>query len=322
MLWARSAVPASGKEDDMGTPTRPSVRELLGDLEEIWSCLDGLLDGLEARDWGRRHGKDWVVADLPHHLAYYDRELIAGAIVRGPDVPVGERRTLRTMAELNAWNAERFAQRPTTQSPAESLAAMRASRELVRRAVAPLNDGDMSRPVWCPLPGQGWLTVGAALAMCAGHSWSHLHEARLRLGRSAPLPGASATHRALGYFGGAMLATLDREAAKRVGQFTMVLSFTGPGGGDWTLRVANGACTVAEGRDERADLMMMQSPEGLVKTMTGLQNPLLALLTGRMRVRGFRALGTFGKLFPPPQPGTVFVTPSTDLPRPLPRPLN
>src|SRR5262245_26867638 len=142
MLGARSMAPASSKEDAMATPTRPSVRELLGDLEEIWSCLDRLLESLDARDWGRRHGKDWIVADLPYHLAYYDRELIAGAIVRGPDVPVGERRTLRTMAELNAWNAERFAQRPAGQTPAQSLAAMRASRELVRGAVAPLNDGD------------------------------------------------------------------------------------------------------------------------------------------------------------------------------------
>ena len=47
-----------------------------------------------------------------------------------------------------------------------------------------------------------------------------------------------------------------------------------------------------------------------------------ALLTGRMRVRGFGKLGTFGKLFPPPQPGTIFATPPTDLPRTLPRPLH
>lgn len=306
----------------MGTPTRPSVREALGDLEEIWSCLDALLDGLDARDWSRRHGTDWTVTDLPYHLSYYDREVIAGAIVRGPDVPVGERRTLRTMAELNAWNAERFAQRPAGQAPAESLTAMRASRDLVRRAVVPLADADLARPVWCFLPGMGWLTTGGTLAMCAGHTWSHLHEARLRLGRSGPLPGASATHRALGYFAAALPATLDREAAKASGEFTMVMSFTGPGGGDWTFRVASGTCTVAEGRADRADLILTQSPEVLVKTMTKLQNPLLTLLTGRMRVRGLRALGTFGKLFPPPLPGTAFATPPTDLPQPRPRPLH
>lgn len=306
----------------MTTQTQPRVRDLIGELEDLWACLDTLLDGLAARDWGRRHGKDWTFADLPYHLAYFDRELIAEAIVRGPDVPVGERRTLRTMAELNAWNAERFAQRPARQTAAESLAAMRASRDLVRRAVAPLSDGDLSRPVWCPLPGQGWLTTGAALAMCTGHTWSHLQEARLRLGRTAPVPGAGATHRALGAITGAMPAMFDRAVATKVGQFAAVLSFSGPGGGDWTIRVANGACVVSEGGDVSADLILTQRPEGLVKTMTGMQNPMLALLTGQLRVRGFGKLGAFGKLFPPPQPGTVFVTPATDLPQPLPRPLH
>jgi len=117
-------------------------------------------------------------------------------------------------------------------------------------------------------------------------------------------------------------AHVTREAAKAIGEFTLVMSFTGPGGGDWTFRVASGTCTVAEGRADRADLILTQSPEGLVKTMAKLQNPLLALLTGRMRVRGLRALGTFGKLFPPPQPGTAFATPPTDLPQPRPRPLH
>ena len=44
--------------------------------------------------------------------------------------------------------------------------------------------------------------------------------------------------------------------------------------------------------------MITQSPETFVKTRTGIQKPLLARLSGKIRVRGWRNLGTFGKLFP------------------------
>jgi hypothetical protein len=44
--------------------------------------------------------------------------------------------------------------------------------------------------------------------------------------------------------------------------------------------------------------VITQSPETFVKTRTGIQKPFLALLTGKIRVRGWRNLGTFGKLFP------------------------
>ena len=90
---------------------------------------------------------------------------------------------------------------------------------------------------------------------------------------------------------------MDREQARQT-RLTTVMEFSGPGGGVWTLHVAGGTCRVSEGRAAHADLVIIQSPETFVKTRTGIENPTLALLTGKIKVRGLRNLGTFEKLFP------------------------
>ena len=79
------------------------------------------------------------------------------------------------------------------------------------------------------------------------------------------------------------------------------MDFTGPGGGPYTLRVAGGACRVIKVRAESADIVLRQRPDTFVKTAFGIQDPMLAMLTGKMKVRGLRKMGTFAKLFPPPR---------------------
>jgi hypothetical protein len=88
--------------------------------------------------------------------------------------------------------------------------------------------------------------------------------------------------------------------------FTALMSVGGPGGGDWTARIAGGTCTVSEERDSTADITMTyRDADTFLTTMRGMQNPMVAMLTGRIRVRGFRNMGTFGKLFAEPKPDQV-----------------
>lgn len=162
----------------MHEPSDPTLRALLGELDDCWRCLDEVCATLTPRDWSRRHGRAWTVADLPYHLASFDRELIARAIVRGPEVPAVERHSLRTMAEVHAWNAAQLAQRPAGTTPEDALTAMRASRDGIRNATGVLTGADLDRPVWCPLPGLGWQTVRGILALCLDHTRSHLTELR------------------------------------------------------------------------------------------------------------------------------------------------
>ena len=39
--------------------------------------------------------------------------------------------------------------------------------------------------------------------------------------------------------------------------------------------------------------------------LVGVQNPIMGLLTRKIRIRGFRHLRTMGKLFSPPEPDAV-----------------
>src|SRR6266545_6043618 len=289
----------------MTTATEPTLATLTGQLEEIWCHLDTLLEPLTPADWQRKHGKDWIFADLPYHLGYYDRDTVADPIRIGTNLPANQQQLMRSMGELDAWNARKFSERRPGQSVGESLAQMRASRDAVRQAVAGLTDADLDRRVFIPLVGCDWVTVRLALQSCLIHTWSHFTEARLRLKQAAPIPSPAITHAALSFFLSMMPMMVSRDNLP-TGPFTAVMSIGGAGGGDWTIRVANGACRVSEGRASAADLTMTyRDGYTFLATAKNVENPMLAMLTGKLRVQRFRHMGTFGKLFAEPKPDQV-----------------
>src|SRR6266545_7179959 len=287
------------------TATQPTLAALLAQLEELWGHVDTLLDPLTPADWQRKHGKHWVFADLPYHLGYYDRDTVADPIRIGTNLPANQQQLMRSMGELDAWNARKFAERRPGQTVAESLAQMRASRDAVRQAVAGLTDADLDRRVFIPLVGCDWVTVRLALQSCLIHTWSHFTEARLRLKQAAPIPSPAITHAALSFFLSMMPMMVSRDNMP-ARPFTALMSVGGAGGGDWTIRVADGVCYVTEGCAGAADLTMTyRDADTFLATAKNVQNPMLAMLTGKIRVQGFRNMGTVGKLFAEPKPDQV-----------------
>src|SRR5437870_1534654 len=97
---------------------------ILADLEDLWRCLDELFAGLTSAEWQRKHGPDWTVADVPYHLAYFDREVVAEPGLKGAAIPESERWSVNSLEELNDWNARKFAERPAGETPQQSLARM------------------------------------------------------------------------------------------------------------------------------------------------------------------------------------------------------
>lgn len=276
------------------TPTTRAA--LLADLEGLWQCFDELVETLEPDDWSGRHGQHWTFTDVPYHLAYFDMDVIATAITRGLNVPINEQ-ILRTEAEQDAWNEIKFTQRPTSTTPQQCLEQMWASRQAIRNAVAGLSEADLERPVFIPLVGLGWVSIRVALETSYSHTWNHFMQLRFWMKCNSITPEPEQTRHALSYFMVSFAQRLDREQAAQV-HLTTVMEFSGPGGGVWTLYVAGGNCRVSEGRAARADLVIIQSPETFVRTRTGIENPTLALWTGKIKVLGLQNLGTFEKLFP------------------------
>jgi hypothetical protein len=223
-------------------PTVSSTGTLLGPLELIWADFDDLLADFDEADWARVHGPDWRLEDIPFHLAYFDREVIARPIVAGdgPNAPTGH--VFRTLGELNKWNDSFFAARPTDQTVEQSLAEMHAARNEIRDALS--DDRAAGSPVFVSLPAAGWIDAAGAVKRIRTHSWNHFAEARVRHGRPAPVPEAGIVHDAIG----ANLAyrPLFCVADESTPPLAARLSVQGHGGGDWVIQIHDGVCRVIE----------------------------------------------------------------------------
>src|SRR5258708_35082122 len=101
---------------------------------------------------------------------------------------------------------------------------------------------------------------------------------------NAPRPSAEQTHRALSYFMASFAKNMDRQQAAQT-RLTTGMEFSGPGGGVWTLHVADGICRVSEGSAAPAELVIMQSTETFVRTRTGIEQSTLAQWAGEIKLR-------------------------------------
>lgn len=89
--------------------------------------------------------------------------------------------------------------------------------------------------------------------------------------------------------------------------FTCHLAFTGAGGGDWTLRVADRRCVVEPGAPDRADLAVRCNADTYLAVHRGERSPVWALLSGRIRLAGARRLFLhFPRMFPVARGHSVF----------------
>jgi hypothetical protein len=285
--------------------------DLQVDLEQLWTCLDALLEGLQPTERTTRRGRLSCItpAAIPTHLAWFDENVILKAIAGGGTVPKAEQRTMTSLAELERFEAVRTDGLAHTWQ--ESLNVMQAARQPIRRALAAVTtDADLEQPIWWSLPlSGGWRTLRFALEACSSHTWNHVLELwSLQRGRGAPqLSITSATHRALARYTELMVALFDTQRARRTPPLTAVMEFTGPGGGAWTFHISDGACQVSEEWPGYADVVITQSPETFLRTMVlGTEHQLVAVLSGEIRVQGsIRCAAAFRRLFPRPRDGVV-----------------
>ena len=67
---------------------------------------------------------------------------------------------------------------------------------------------------------------------------------------------------------------------------TIVFDLSGDGGGKWTISIADGACSVAEGSIEDATSTIIMDADDYVKMTSGELNPVTAFMMGQIRVEG------------------------------------
>ena len=67
-------------------------------------------------------------------------------------------------------------------------------------------------------------------------------------------------------------------------------SISGEGGGDWVVRIQDGKCSVASGSVSEMDLSVSADATLLKDLVAGRQNPMMAFMQGKLRVKGDLAL--------------------------------
>lgn len=84
---------------------------------------------------------------------------------------------------------------------------------------------------------------------------------------------------------GKLASTFDKEEA---GDWAAVVQYNieGDGGGNWTVRVADGACTVAAGTVDDATATVETDAETWVGIAEGTVEPTTAFMTGKIRIQG------------------------------------
>ncbi len=278
-----------------------TVKSLSRDLEGLWQKMDSILDSLSDEDWNKKFGPDWTVSDLPYHLSYFDSEIVASPIKQGSKVPKDKQRVFKNLKQLNEWNARMFKKRPKKQTYKESVKQMHKSREMIRKALSKLTDKDLKNPVFCFLTGMGWLDVQALLEGCIAHTWNHLEQLKIFIKRKEPQTSSNELKTALGFYMSFLGHVYNKEQAKKIKQFTAVMEFQGNPNMAWAFKIKNGECEIVYGKPKQADLIMSQSPETFVKTFAKIQNPMVAMLLGKIKVQGFRNMGKFGRIFAEPK---------------------
>ena len=148
-----------------------------------------------------------------------------------------------------------------------------------------MDDDDLQRPYWSPLF-TGWTQASVGFAFVLAHDWSEFTQLRVHMGRTDPVPSSAITHAFLGFVLPFMPMMANREAAANR-TFAVVMAFTDPCVGAWTIRVADGDISLREGAAADADLTITQSAETFEKSRQGMHNPAEAMQTGEIQVSDF-----------------------------------
>ena len=100
-------------------------------------------------------------------------------------------------------------------------------------------------------------------------------------------------------------AAVPTRAGRRPRRATTHWTLTGrPDGGsdEWTVRVADGVCTVVPGHDGDATLGLTMGPVEFIKLITKTGNPVMMLMTGKIKIKGDMSLAAnVGSLFEVPR---------------------
>jgi len=261
------------------------------DLKTFRQAVEEFYKPFTADDWSRKHGTQWTFADVPFHLTTIQQPILAS--FRGQDTLDD----ISKMRDMDAWNDQQFAERPTTITPQQMLADFLASSKDLEATVYELPPETI---VYMPLMRlRGERRIDLLLEYALWHAWFHITESSIRRdGRLLVLPAALQS-RLFEFFLIVIAGMIDPKEAKGM-PFNWLINITGEGSGVWTMHFANGIATVERGAAEQADVTMTTDMVTFLKTLAyQINRPVMAILTRRLRIKGWSKLRRLLRLIRP-----------------------
>lgn len=201
--------------------------------------------------------------------------------------------------DIDAFNARNL-ETVRDLSPQELMVRLRSAVEEHLRVLDGLSEDDLKKHA--SNPGLRWpITVETTFDMYYLHLPLHYQDIRhcIRKRRSIPhwteLASPEEIHDTMDRTFRLMPVMYwpERGGDLRV---TYLFDLQGPSGGQWTLEIANRRATSYTGRPERADIEIRTTPAAWIDLQTRAVNPLVAMLTGRLRLKPLRRANLVARL--------------------------
>lgn len=259
----------------------PSDHPVVANLATVWHSIDGLLAGLDEKDWDRPTDcPGWAVKDHVSHLIGTESALLG----RPAPPPVAERpeHVKNPMGELNeAWVEARRAR-----SPAEVLGEFREVTAARLAALRSMTNNEMAAITSGPT---GQVPYEEFMRIRVMDNWVHEQDIRRAVGQPGDLDGPVA-EASMARFTSALPFVISKRAGAPEGA-AVVLQLTGRGEQTVAAFVVEGRGRPVDGQVDDATVSLRMTPETYARLSCGRLSPADALAGGQVSVDGDRRLG-------------------------------
>jgi hypothetical protein len=264
-------------------------------------CLD-IWRKLDDADWqGRTPGSKWSARNyLAHLVTNQEMEILptTSHSIAGEAVEIPGLASRLDIDNFNQTGVDSVADL----TPAELLERLQAAFQSHIQMLEGLIDEDLKRPAWnAGLRREA--TIADLFSIGFLHLPVHYQDIRRAVRRSRRLPhwmelaSPEEVHEALSQAFAIMPIFYWPERGGDL-RATYLFDLEGEGGGQWWVAIESGECTSGEGLPEQTDCRFRTRPAYWIDLQTKQLNPLWALLSRRLRLKGKMALALkLDKLF-------------------------
>ncbi len=254
--------------------------------EALGRCLEAF-PKLDEKEWRKKASGRWTAKEhLAHMAATLEEELLP--LTRQALAGEGGRLDgFEKRSDITAFR-QRAVEARAGREVADLLANLKVRTEELLDTLDGLADGDLDKPATAPV----WDRAGTVRDLfSAGYLFFPQQYAEIRKAAKKKLTHWVACgspesvrfqmDRTFHYM--PLLFWPDRAGGLRA---TYVFSLEGPGGGQWTLRVADGRAETADGPVPDPSLEIRTTPVMWTDLTTGEANPAMAIATRKVQVQG------------------------------------